>query len=152
MIKRNCFHWFISTGLGDRAQHIHCKNICPIGSYMCPLTVAIMWILILWKVMYRLLFVVPNETVSALAASDKFASCCRCLRMAILGSSFFLRLRGQRHEGKVSGSLMSFLRSTTRCMAVRNSSRERPPSLLTSLSCQIVRSSLMGSLKNEERF
>ena len=101
--------------------------------------------------MYRLLFVVPKETVSALAASDKFASCCRCLRMAILGSSFFLRLRGQRHEGKVSGSLMSFLRSTTRCMAVRNSSRERPPSLLTSLSCQIVRSSLMGSLKNGER-
>ena len=26
--------------MGDRAQHIHGKNICPIGSYMRPLTVS----------------------------------------------------------------------------------------------------------------
>jgi hypothetical protein len=35
----------------------------------------------------------------------------------------------------VSGKSMLFLRNTTRCIAVLNSSRDRAPSLVTSASC-----------------
>jgi hypothetical protein len=42
---------------------------------------------------------------------------------------------GTREGGRVSGRSMLFLRNTTKCIAVLNSSRDRAPSLVTSASC-----------------
>ncbi len=54
------------------------------------------------------------------------------------------RFDGLRQSGSSSGRVISFLRRTTRCMAVRNSSKLKHPSLVTSESCQIFRSSRIG--------
>lgn len=61
---------------------------------------------------------------------------------------------GWRTGGKTSGRGMLLRRSTTRCMAVLNSSRERAPSLDTSESClkNIISSDEKRQRKKPTRF
>ena len=66
-------------------------------------------------------------------------------RFLIRGSNFLLRKSGLRQLGRASGRAMSLRRKTTKCIAVKNSSKLRHPSFDTSESCHITRNSEMGS-------
>ena len=94
------------------------------------------------KLMFDLSILLADFIKVPSSASIELSS--SLMRFLVRVSNFFLINSGLKQFGRDSGRAISFLRRTTKCMAVRNSSKLRHPSLDTSESCQMVLSSEIG--------